>query len=111
MKRLSNKNTINEQKIAIKFLKEKEISNTSKKKVIRINLSAMTRVTWSGDVEVPNNMSENDLDDMVRYFYDEIDGSEFTEDNEYWERGDCYHEQLTTSHKLAEFVLIRRKNR
>jgi len=70
----------------------RQLSKETKK--VRINLSALTRLYWDVEIDVPNNLSRSELDDLVREFYDEVDGSDFVEDNEYWERGNCYWEKI-----------------
>ena len=61
---------------------------------IRINLSALTREEYSKEVEVPDDTSDADLDRIVTLAYEVCDGSEFTEDNEYWEKGNCWWEKI-----------------
>jgi hypothetical protein len=46
------------------------------------------------EIEVPDGTSNDALDQKVRELYDNTDGDEFTEDVEYWERGDCYWEEV-----------------
>jgi hypothetical protein len=55
----------------------------------RINLSALTRVEYSIEVDVPVDADE---DELVRWVYDLVDGDDFTPDTYYWERGSCYIE-------------------
>ncbi|CAN7583263.1 hypothetical protein [Acidovorax delafieldii] len=40
-------------------------------------------------VEVPANITQAELDDLVNTRYRQVDGGEFTSDPEYWERGTC----------------------
>jgi hypothetical protein len=61
---------------------------------VRIQLSALTRMECTKEIEVPNGTSKHVLDQKVREVYDETDSDEFTEDLEYWERGDCYWEEV-----------------
>jgi len=70
----------------------RQLSKETKK--VRINLSALTRLYWDVEIDVPNNLSRSELDDLVREFYDEVDGSDFVEDNEYWEWENCYWEKI-----------------
>ena len=65
-------------------------------KLIQVNLAALTRVEWSALVEVPDTFSEDDLHEVVRRFYHEIDGGEFQDDPEYWERGECWADENLT---------------
>lgn len=68
--------------------KSKSKPNT---KIVRVNLSALTRAEWSALVEIPADAPEDRIDELADRFYDGIDGSEFTPDPEFWEKGDgCY---------------------
>lgn len=60
-------------------------------KRVVIDLAAMTRVEYSCVVEVPDHFTREDLDEVVQLMYDKVDGGEFTEDTEYWEKGLCEH--------------------
>lgn len=63
-------------------------------KIVRITLAALTRVEYSEIVEVPVNMTDEELDALVDMRYDQVDGGEYTDDSEYWERSDsCGFEQ------------------
>ncbi len=64
---------------------------------VRINLVAITREEYTTEVEVSDTLTNSELDDLVREMYDDSDGSEFTKDMEYWERGHCSWEKLTKS--------------
>lgn len=75
-------------------------------KRIRIMLGAMTRAEWSALVEVPKNMKRDELTDLVARFYDDIDGTEFTDDNEFWDKGECTYEH-TDDDGPPEFVVTR----
>jgi len=46
------------------------------------------------EIEVPDDTKESAFPDIARKTYDETDGTEFTEDHEYWERGDCWCERI-----------------
>lgn len=61
---------------------------------IRVNLSAMLRVDWSGVVEVPDDMPETEIQELVQSVSDEIDGSDYNEDTDYWEEGPSYGERI-----------------
>lgn len=83
-----------------KSSKSKPRSGTKR---IRINLAALTRVEWSAVVEVPASYGEARCDDLVRDFYDRIDGGEFVSAHEYWERGGCYHGVDVSPEEETEF--------
>lgn len=58
-------------------------------KLVEVRLSALTRVEYMEVVEVPANITQAELDDLVNARYRQVDGGEFTIDPEYWERGTC----------------------
>lgn len=58
-------------------------------KLVEVRLSALTRVEYMEVVEVPANITQAELDDLVNARYRQVDGGEFTSDPEYWERGTC----------------------
>lgn len=59
-------------------------------KLVEVRLSALTRVEYMEVVEVPADITDDELDDLVCARYDAVDGGEFQLDPEYWERGTCY---------------------
>ena len=59
-------------------------------KLVRVNLAALTRLEYSCIVEVPDDYDR--MDELATDVYERTDGSEFTEDGMYWERGNCYVE-------------------
>ena len=63
-------------------------------KLVRINLSALTRKEWSAEVRVPVFATDDDLHEVCELFYDALDGSEFYEDVDFWEKGDLYAEEV-----------------
>jgi hypothetical protein len=77
-------------------------------KRVTIMLAALTRVEWSAIVEVPKDMTQSELEDLVDTMYDEIDGGEFTEDTEFWDKGECRYERVPRdSDAKPEFVVTR----
>lgn len=58
-------------------------------KLVEVRLSALTRVEYMEVVEVPVNITQEELDDLVNTRYRQVDGGEFTSVPEYWERGTC----------------------
>ena len=58
-------------------------------KLVEVRLSALTRVEYMEVVEVPADITQAELDDLVNARYRQVDGGEFTSDPEYWERGTC----------------------
>ena len=68
-------------------------------KTIRINLSALTRQEFSAEVEVPEEFTHEDCLALVRMADDSVDGDQYREDVEYWERGDSYYQMVTQSRR------------
>lgn len=58
-------------------------------KLVEVRLSALTRVEYTEVVEVPADITPDELDDLVRDRYDKVDGGEYVDDPEYWQRGTC----------------------
>jgi hypothetical protein len=61
------------------------MENTETKKV-RIKLAALTRMEYEEVLEVPADMTDAELDSLVNQRYDDVDGGEYADDPEYWER-------------------------
>lgn len=59
-------------------------------KLVEIRLAALTRVEYTEVVEVPGDISADELNDIINRRYSAVDGSEFSSDPEYWERSTCY---------------------
>lgn len=57
-----------------------------KTKLVRIHLAALTRVEYTELIEVPNDVTDDELNKLVSERYAEVDGGQYTSDNEYWER-------------------------
>jgi len=60
-----------------------------KTKKVFVHMGALMRVEWSGLVEVPADMENYEI---LNRIYDAVDGGEYCDDNEYWERGDGHIE-------------------
>lgn len=58
-------------------------------KPMRIKLSACTRVEYNEVIEVPADISQQELQTLLDMRYDQVDGGDYTDDHEYWKRGDC----------------------
>lgn len=59
-------------------------------KLVEVRLAALTRVEYMEVVEVPANITQDELNALVNERYQNVDGGDFTEDSGYWERGTCY---------------------
>jgi hypothetical protein len=57
-----------------------------KTRLIGVELAALTRVTWWGKVRVPADATEGQLDAVVAKLYDDVDGGEYADDENFWGR-------------------------
>jgi hypothetical protein len=63
--------------------------------LVRIYLSALTRVQWAGLAEVPDDFTQEDLRTLTDLFYEQIEGGDFEDDIAAWDKGTCYAEPVT----------------
>ena len=56
---------------------------------VEVELSAFTRVYFYSVIEVPDNTSKDELKSLVNDLYDEVDGGDYTDDQNFWEKGLC----------------------
>jgi len=63
---------------------------------VEVRLSAVTRKELTVTVKVPQRVVDipAELADITHYLYDGMDGADFEEDPEYWEKGTCYAERV-----------------
>lgn len=66
-------------------------------KFVEIRLAALTRVEYREVAEVPASMTSDEMDDLLRERYDEVDGGAFSQDPDYWEKGQCYWSVIAAS--------------
>lgn len=59
-------------------------------KLVEVRLSALTRTEYTEVVEVPANITQDELNELVNERYRQVDGGDFATDPEFWERGTCY---------------------
>lgn len=59
-------------------------------KLVEIRLAALVRVEHTEVIEVPVNITEEELQQLVNERYDKVDGGQYVDDADYWERGHCY---------------------
>lgn len=59
------------------------------KKLIRIELGGLTRMEYNAYFRVPANMTNEQLDALVDTVYEDTDATEFEDDTQFWERGEC----------------------
>lgn len=63
-------------------------------KFVNIVLSALTRVEYTEVIEVPADISPDELDRLVDQRYDQVDGGAYLPDPECWQKGlSCRHEE------------------
>lgn len=76
--------------VALKSIKERSvIALSGKTKKVQIKLVAITRQEYCEEVDVPIEFDNSDLNDLANETYSVCDGGEFSEDQEYWEKGGC----------------------
>lgn len=63
-------------------------------KKIVVSLVAYTRVEWSGVVEVPDDATRKEIDDIAQQVELHVDGGDYMDDNEYWEQGETRWEKF-----------------
>lgn len=77
----------------------------AKTKKVRIVLGALTRVEYMEVLEVPADMTDDELDELVQKRYDDVDGGEYYDDPDFWEQGDsCTHQPASDDDKAERRV-------
>lgn len=75
-------------------------------KKVRINLSAFMRVEYSEVIEVPANITNEELKTLAEMRYDDVDGGNYAQDSEYWVKGTveavAAQDDDQVSHRLAD---------
>jgi len=66
---------------------------SGKTKQVTIHLAALTRVEYSETVEVPVEFDKELMEEIVLETYDAVDGGEYNDDMDFWEKGNCYYEE------------------
>ncbi|SHH52440.1 hypothetical protein [Ferrimonas marina] len=64
---------------------------------VSIQLAAQSRHTYEEVIEVPAALANNPsaMEDLVRDCYDQVDGTDFEMDNEYWQKSElCNYSAL-----------------
>ena len=64
--------------------KDKELF-TGETKTVVVRLAAYTRCDYSATVEVPKEMTRNQLMELGYDFKDKVDGGDYTDDADYWD--------------------------
>jgi len=59
-------------------------------KLVRVHLTALTLLEYTEVVEVPADITDDELDGLVQKRYDAVDGGLFVGDPHYWEKGRCF---------------------
>jgi hypothetical protein len=59
-------------------------------KKVEIRLAALTRVEYTETLEVPADITETELNELVNQRYRDVDGGCYVDDPDYWERGEGY---------------------
>lgn len=55
----------------------------------RLYVSAFTRLEYTKDIWVNPKTNKDTLNDLASELYEELNGFEFVEDNDYWEQAQC----------------------
>lgn len=58
--------------------------------LLEIHLSAFRRVEYTEVIEVPADITEAELHEVLEDRFDRVDEEEYSEDQEYWVQGQCY---------------------
>jgi hypothetical protein len=58
-------------------------------KLVEVSLSAYTRLEHVEVVEVPEDITAKELNELANLRYQQVDGGEYVSDPGYWERGTC----------------------
>ncbi len=82
-----------DEKVLHEFLDKKGIKTGGPTKKVRVRLAALTRVEYSCVLEVPANYPEF-AGELVDHFYADVEGSEYNEDPDFWEKGHCFVEEV-----------------
>jgi len=61
-------------------------------KCVRVRLAALTRVEYTEVIEVPADVTQDQLEQLVNKRYSDVDGGDYVEDDHYWEPGHCFTE-------------------
>lgn len=65
-------------------------TSTTGTKMVEVRMSALIRVEHTEVVEVPDNITAEELQHLVNDRYRKVDGGTYVQDTDYWERGTCY---------------------
>lgn len=76
-------------------------------KLVEIRLAALTRVEYTEVIQVPANITADELNTIVNRRYETVSGDEFTPDPEFWERGTCYATDSDLPNAVATLVATR----
>ena len=69
-------------------------------KKIRITLGVLTRVEYTEVLAVPAEMTDEQMMALIDARFEAIDGSQYKDDPEYWEAGECYFENVSSSTRI-----------
>lgn len=78
-----------------------------KKKMVRVVMGALTRVEWSGLVEVPDDGTTLDEGDLLDKVYSAVDGGDYYDDEHFWDKGEQHVEEPDATEDIgkADYVL------
>lgn len=58
-------------------------------KLVRVTLAGFIRMEYVEVLRVPSDISDDELAQLAGKRYSDVDGGSFTQDPDYWERGEC----------------------
>ena len=63
-------------------------------KMVQVTLGALIRMEYVETLRVPADITEGELAELGGLRYAQTDGGEFSQDPDYWERGECHATQI-----------------
>lgn len=79
----------------------------SKTKLVAVTLVVRTRQEYREVVEVPVDVSDYEMAKIIDARYQAVDHSDYAEDREYWERGECHTEDDVLDNEKPSIVITR----
>lgn len=80
-------------------------------RLLNTQLSALTRVQWSGNVLADPSITDADNGDLTDVMYEHVDGGEFVDDEHFWDRGEsCETVELEPAPDNSKPVVVAYKD-
>ena len=71
-------------------LKKTTVKLSGETKTVTVTLAGLTRLEYSEDVKVPVEFDGSMLEALTDKAYEDVDGGDYFDDPDYWEKGDCH---------------------